>query len=182
MKIKLNKEQVSYLNSLTDKEAKKEFLFDCFIESCEACLTEEPKEIIFKDGLFKTSDSYIASWLANSACTMMELNNNSSTQKSLSKDQLKDITNPNKAENIVLEYLGRTREEDQKRFSDDLKESLKHFDHIKIFSEIHPDEMHKYSKKDLEKAFNEGRKLSPLKGLFTHLKHSSFEDYFKTID
>lgn len=63
MKIKLNKEQVNYLNSLEDTETKKQFLLDCFIDQCEAIFIAERDPVVFTDGIFRTSNDEIIKWL-----------------------------------------------------------------------------------------------------------------------
>lgn len=39
----------------------------------------------------------------------------------------------------------------------------------------------KYTKEDLEKAFNKGRIIHPMQGIFRHFRYKDFEDYFKTL-
>lgn len=45
MKIKLNKEQVAFINGLDNPEAKKEFLINCFLHQCEEQLKYDGEKI-----------------------------------------------------------------------------------------------------------------------------------------
>jgi hypothetical protein len=74
MKIKLNKEQIAYVNGLEDPEAKKDFLINCFLTQCEEEIKKEEQNLLkfdlpknnekgyvsFKDGKFATSDRDLA--------------------------------------------------------------------------------------------------------------------------
>lgn len=44
MKLKLNKDQVAYVNGLEDPEAKKNFLINCFLTQCKEAIQEGETE------------------------------------------------------------------------------------------------------------------------------------------
>ncbi len=70
MNLKLNNEQIAYVNGLEDPEAKKDFLINCFLTQCEEEIKKEESEhenllkfdlpkgenVAFKDGIFKTKN------------------------------------------------------------------------------------------------------------------------------
>lgn len=64
MKIKINKEQIAYLNSLETRELKKEFLLDHILLMLEASFDKKAEPVIFKDGKFIPKDQNLARHLA----------------------------------------------------------------------------------------------------------------------
>lgn len=142
MKIKINKEQIIYLNGLEDPEAKKDFLINCFLTQCEEEIKKEEQNLLKFDlpkqengwlykGKFTTEFPEGTGITLNRDGITAILNNNPSleqciewknlcaskgeydlyvkfrekeiqllekappTGESLSKEKLKEITNPN---------------------------------------------------------------------------------------
>jgi len=70
MNLKLNNEQIAYVNGLEDPEAKKDFLINCFLTQCEEEIKKEEAEegnllkfdlpktetVVFEDVVFKTKN------------------------------------------------------------------------------------------------------------------------------
>lgn len=92
-------------------------------------------------------------------------------EKSLSKEQLKDITKPKYSLDYVVEYLGRSHEDEQEKFLEEVKEMAKHFN-VKILRELPVEKQPRYTKEDLENSFNTGRNSFETK---------DFEDYYTRV-
>lgn len=166
MKIKINKEQIAYLNSLPDKEDKKTFLIDCFLGQMENDI-----EISFnttESDIFKQNEDIpkpISCWMYKGNITsefpVLKLDDYpiEKTSKriieSLSKEQLKDITKPTVPKNFLDKWLDEgihvTEYGVRPIYNFKLLEELKNYE------PPHPDKVKKYTKEDLENAFNTGR-------------------------
>jgi|SRR6478736_1775759 len=231
MKIKINKEQIAYLNSLEDTEAKKNFLMDCFLNQLEVDFFEENNTIAFNDGTFKTSDPKAIEFFTlfpnlckesnpsnlgtgvdsidseylifkDGVCKVKNTPINrrianldfpkikvtpeviESIEKAyndkstgLTKEDLKSITQPkaNPVLKYVVEYLGRSREDEQERFLEEVKEMSKYFN-AKVLNEIPVEKRKIYSQEDLKIAFEASRQDIMGLTLFR-----DFEEYLKSI-
>lgn len=229
MNLKLNEEQIAYVNGLEDPEAKKDFLINCFIHQCEEEIKKE--EVFDGNKVMRETNLDTIDWLHKKGkyenlnfdlpknnrekfdkfiednglkkfCP--ELNKNTTPpihfwshkgkvtsefpkeggvflkkgsflEKSLSKEQLKHITKPKSSLDYAVEYLGRSREDEQEKILEEVKEMAKYFN-VKILRELPVEKQPRYTKEDLEKAFNESRLTNPIIGF----KHNDFEEYFKT--
>lgn len=224
MKIKLNKEQVFYLNGLDNTETKKQFLLNCFIEQCEASLEKEKEselnserrnftigEIV--DTVTKLSveklngrekfDKFIEDnglkkfTPAKTKIDYGSFENDRNIKHTL--HNLKQLTEPSSIKKVnthgVDNYLIKPfidfynpfvyREEDTDKFLKDVDEASKFFniellEELKNYQPPHPDDIKKYSKKDLKLAFELSRNKSHFE-VYDFNTFEEYEEYFKTL-
>jgi len=262
MKIKINKEQIVYLNSLDTPEAKKEFLMNCFLHQFEDVLKNEYKEEvedypydrliamgiaiasrrekpdieyvdpIDEETLQKMNDlkefgiifpqkrNYTIGELVDKVTEMsvdkiekenllkfdLPKGNQNKIFKeqypvsnrgeplvdvtgkqvplnheSLSKEQLKDITKPTVPKNFLDKWLDEGIHVTE--YGVRPIHNFKLLEEFKNYEPPHPDKVKKYTKEDLEKAFNNARNINPLTGVMgdRYFKYALFEDYLKEI-
>ncbi len=226
MKIKIGKEQISYLSGLDSYEAKKEFLMDHILLMLEASLDKKTEPVIFKDGKFTPKDQnlarHLAEFHAHNILYKEETNKRNYTigeivdkvtelsvdkiekenllkfdlpkQESLSKKQLKDITNPiDRFINSTATNLGCNANGTNEIPKGEIDLGPFKFENIEGLSEEKIKELHflmqkgpivwstLYTKEDLEKAFDDARSSNPITGALgdRYFKYYNFEDYFE---
>lgn len=123
MKIKINKEQASYINGLETREAKKDFILEHILLSLEESLDRENAEpISFKDGEFHTSDANLALYLIHFPHLFKPKDSGREKfDKFIEDNGLKKFTPPEQKENLLHFDLPKSNPKDSKININDLE-------------------------------------------------------------